>query len=317
VEGVRQALGDVCIFDYMEDATFRQENTDFFCFFASMKNSDLLPRSKVVSFFTESSSRSSTSDGPPPAVAALASPPTSGDVNLLIHLDHYYDWSPHPKGSSSSDVSGIPASSSEASSGSPHPIYKSFTWYLSVVDDQTLGRSSGPCMIDPCRRSSSRDHRDDELEDDGHGPTGGATSMCATALLMTCIGEALFAAATKVTVHDGCTMCFWSSSWLNGKATAALFPSLFIHSKRKNRTVANAMDNDNWLADLMHDMSATLLAKVTLIWIEVDATHFDICDREPDEIEWTRTTNKRYSVSSAYHMQFDGSMESAFPAKVW
>jgi hypothetical protein len=30
------------------------------------------------------------------------------------------------------------------------------------------------------------------------------------------------------------------------------------------------MENDNWLTDLMHDMFATLLAEITLLWIEVD-----------------------------------------------
>jgi hypothetical protein len=112
-------LGDVCIFYYMEDATFRQENIDFFCFFMWMKNPDLLPRSKVVSFFTQSPGRSSSSDGPPPMATALASSMIGGEVDLLIHLDHYYDWSPHLEGSSISDVSGLPASSSEASSSAP------------------------------------------------------------------------------------------------------------------------------------------------------------------------------------------------------
>jgi hypothetical protein len=167
--GVKQVLGDVCIFYYMEDATFRQENIDFFCFFMWMKNPDLLPRSKVVSFFTQSPGRSSSSDGPPPMATALASSMIGGEVDLLIHLDHYYDWSPHLEGSSISDVSGLPASSSEASSSRPRQVYKSFTWYLGVVDGQVLGHHSVPRMTDPCHRLPSRDHHDDEPEDDGRG----------------------------------------------------------------------------------------------------------------------------------------------------
>jgi hypothetical protein len=73
---------------------------------------------------------------------------------------------------SNSDVSGLPASSSEASSGKPHPVFQSFTWYLGVIDGQMLGRPSGPCMVDPCRHSPIREHRDDEPEDDGRGPAG-------------------------------------------------------------------------------------------------------------------------------------------------
>jgi hypothetical protein len=47
------------------------------------------------------------------------------------------------------------------------------------------------------------------------------------------------------------------------------------------------MENDNWLVDLMHDMSDTLHAEITLLWIEVDAAQFDVSDHAPDEIEWT------------------------------
>jgi hypothetical protein len=168
-EGVRQVLGDICIFNHMEVETFGRENTQMFCFFMWMKNPDLLPRSKTVSFFSEGSSRSNGSDGPLPVEAALASPPSGGDIDLLIHLDHYYDWSPQPKRSPNSNVSGMLASSSEASSGRLRPVYQCFTWYSGVVDGQVLGRPSGPRLIDSCCRPPNRDHYDDEPEDNGRG----------------------------------------------------------------------------------------------------------------------------------------------------
>jgi hypothetical protein len=80
-----------------------------------------------------------------------------------------------------------------------------------------------------------------------------------------------------------------------------------------NPTVTNALENDNWIDNI----SAPLLAELTLLWIEVDAAHFDVSDHEPDEILWSRTTNRQYSASSVYQMQFDGSLKSAFPTKVW
>jgi hypothetical protein len=81
-------------FDFMEDATFRRENTKIFYFFAWMKNPNLLPRSKVVTFFSERGGRSSASDGPPLTEVTRTLPPSGGDVHLLIHQDHFYDWSP-------------------------------------------------------------------------------------------------------------------------------------------------------------------------------------------------------------------------------
>jgi hypothetical protein len=55
--------------------------------------------------------------------------------------------------------------------------------------------------------------------------------------------EALFTGATRVQIDNGKTMKFWTSSWLNGMAPAAMFPELYDHSRRKNRTVATAMTN--------------------------------------------------------------------------
>jgi hypothetical protein len=89
-EGIKQVLGDVCIFDHMEEATLRQENTTIFSFFGWMANPDLLPRAKTVAFFAERAGRSSIGDGPPPVDSSLPSPPEGGEGLLLIHLDHYY-----------------------------------------------------------------------------------------------------------------------------------------------------------------------------------------------------------------------------------
>jgi hypothetical protein len=58
------------------------------------------------------------------------------------------------------------------------------------------------------------------------------------------LDRALFAAATKVTVHNGKLASFWLSNWLEGGASAIQFPELYRHSKRKKRMVAKALLND-------------------------------------------------------------------------
>jgi hypothetical protein len=90
VEGVRQGLGNTCVFDHMEDATFRQDDAGMFSFHAWMANPDLLSRAKTITFFVERAGRSRVSDGPPPLSAPLPTPPQGMEVALHIHLDHYY-----------------------------------------------------------------------------------------------------------------------------------------------------------------------------------------------------------------------------------
>jgi hypothetical protein len=106
-------------------------------------------------------------------------------------------------------------------------------------------------------------------------------------------------------------------SWLNGVAPATMFPSLYQHSKRKGRTVAEAMANRNWIGDLMHNLMAALLIKYTLLWELVDASHYDQHDQEEDFIIWSLTGDAEYSAKSAYSVQFEGSVKSTFPSKLW
>jgi hypothetical protein len=129
--------------------------------------------------------------------------------------------------------------------------------------------------------------------------------------------RALFATATRVQVHNGKTARFWTDYWLNGVAPDAMFPSLFQHSKRKGRTVAEAMTNENWIGDLMHNLTVELLIEYALLWELIDASHYDQHDHEEDSIIWSLTGDGEYSVKSAYSAQFEGSVQSIFPFWVW
>jgi hypothetical protein len=73
------------------------------------------------------------------------------------------------------------------------------------------------------------------------------------------VDEALFSTATRVTVHSGMKAKFWFSSWVNGGSSALMFPDMFNHSRRKQRSIAEAMRNNAWISDLMHDLSVLLL----------------------------------------------------------
>jgi hypothetical protein len=135
------------------------------------------------------------------------------------------------------------------------------------------------------------------------------------------IDEALFAVATRVTIHNGKTTKFWSSSWLQGCSLASMFPALFNHSRNKKWTVPEAMASDNWIRDMMHDMpeslSESLFMDYIQLWHLVADSSFNPMDQLDDEIVWTRTASGKYSAKSAYNIQFNGGTELEFPKAIW
>ena len=87
-----------------------------------------------------------------------------------------------------------------------------------------------------------------------------------------------------------------------------LFPLLFQHNKRKNRKVAEALHNEQWIRDVAYDLTVPLLDEFVRLWEQIGAIHFDISSPEEDSIIWTRTATGEYSVGSAYEMQFEGGL---------
>jgi hypothetical protein len=81
-----------------------------------------------------------------------------------------------------------------------------------------------------------------------------------------------------------------------------MFPDLFEHNKRKNRTTAEAMVNEAWICDLIHAITPDTLAEYVMLWIVVDVAGFDPSDQMPHEIIWTRTTTGEYSARPAYQI---------------
>jgi hypothetical protein len=104
---------------------------------------------------------------------------------------------------------------------------------------------------------------------------------CNSELPVNVTDEALFTAATRVTVQNGHTTKFWTSSWAQCTTLASMFPILFEHNRRKNRTMAEAMSSDAWIRDLMHDITPDILAEYVMLWMVVDEAGFDPTDQRP------------------------------------
>jgi hypothetical protein len=77
--------------------------------------------------------------------------------------------------------------------------------------------------------------------------------------------EALFSASTLVIVHIGKTAWFWTSSWLNGVSAAAMFPQLYNRSRNKWRSVHDALQNDNWVRDIIHDITTSEIVDYVML----------------------------------------------------
>jgi hypothetical protein len=141
----------------------------------------------------------------------------------------------------------------------------------------------------------------------------GATLSCRSTMMT----EPLFVVATRVTVRNGRVARFWTTPWVHRNTLARMFPMLFRHSLRKNRTVAEAMARETWIRDLMHEVTTDIFVKYIMLWLVIDEISFDSADQRADEIVWTRTASGQYSARSAYLMQFQGSLESDFENLIW
>jgi hypothetical protein len=81
--------------------------------------------------------------------------------------------------------------------------------------------------------------------------------------------------------------------------------------------MADALLNENWIKDIIHDMTPALLVQYVMLWILVDATPFNPEDASEDEIAWCITANSEYSARSTYELHFKGSHLPAFLSMVW
>jgi len=85
--------------------------------------------------------------------------------------------------------------------------------------------------------------------------------------------QALFNIALKTIIGNGMSTKFWADRWLQGKTVAELVPNLFqLIPKRtvKRRTIAQALNNSSWVADIKGALSVQVLTQYLLIWDLVD-----------------------------------------------
>jgi hypothetical protein len=81
--------------------------------------------------------------------------------------------------------------------------------------------------------------------------------------------SAMFSASVIFVVGDGTATCFWTDRWLHGQSIQDLAPTLFgLGPKRamNKRTIHEAMEELQWVADIRGSLPIQPLFEFFLIW---------------------------------------------------
>lgn len=95
------------------------------------------------------------------------------------------------------------------------------------------------------------------------------------------------------------------------------FPLLFKHSRRKNRSVREALAEDTWISDLAHGNTDAILADFLALNRWLATTDIRMQDDQEDKIRWCFTADGAYTAASAYKAQFEGHIKTPFRQLVW
>lgn len=120
----------------------------------------------------------------------------------------------------------------------------------------------------------------------------------------------MFERATTVRIGNGQQAGFWTSSWLDGTPLRSSFPDLFKHSRRKNRMVAAALTNEQWISDLRHGNTTSIITEYLRLWRRLQLSGITLDNQVADQIAWTVGGGTYYSARAAYkHKPQQGRLE--------
>ncbi|PUZ56428.1 hypothetical protein GQ55_5G299800 [Panicum hallii var. hallii] len=118
------------------------------------------------------------------------------------------------------------------------------------------------------------------------------------------------AASTTIHIGDGAKTSFWHNGWVHGQRPRDLAPNIFKISKKKDRMLREALQNQNWIKDLNLNhpsLSVQHFQEFVSLW-------------RVDGVVWKLTADGIYSAKSAYNARFMGSTLTNFDLlilRVW
>jgi hypothetical protein len=125
----------------------------------------------------------------------------------------------------------------------------------------------------------------------------------------------LFNAAVTFSIGDGHKISFWRDPWLDGSSIAETAPHLFKHCTMRHLTVHQALTDGRWIRHLRRNLSPQALIEFTTIHNRLATIQLQ--PGTPDSVSWRWTTDHKYSATSAYVSQFEGSLRFDFIQTIW
>lgn len=119
---------------------------------------------------------------------------------------------------------------------------------------------------------------------------------------------------------DGNLALFWKDRWNDGVSPCDIAPDLcrLIRPKiAKTRTVAEAIQERRWIADIVGRLTVNVLLQYIQLWhitenILLQPGTEDIVPRTEDIVSWKWDPSGTYTAKSAYQFLFQGA--TTFPA---
>ena len=122
----------------------------------------------------------------------------------------------------------------------------------------------------------------------------------------------MFRLAVDCIVGNGESILFWKDRWLNGRTINELAPNLikaFPKRSLNRRTVAEALNNRRWVADIKGARTVQVLEDYFHIWDLVEG--LTLQQDVPDQFGWKLTQSGTYTSKSAYAAFFVGTIKFA------
>lgn len=125
-----------------------------------------------------------------------------------------------------------------------------------------------------------------------------------------------FAAGSKVLLGNGASTSFWCDSWLpDGGSVQYRFPILFSFVKLSDITVAAALCDNSWIADIRGGLSVQAMGEYLALWDVIAGISLD--PGSTDSMIWKAAPNGDFSVQSAYSILSAGRTSCPLGKIIW